>query len=125
MSKRAMEDLRATLCGELEEIARKPELGAGDLEIVHKLTDTIKNIDKIEMLDESGYSRDGDWDANIRGTYNRGSSYRGRRRDSLGRYSRADARERKHEQLEDMMRDADSDATRDAIRRCMEQIDRA
>ncbi len=125
MSKRAMEDLRATLCGELEEIARKPELGAGDLEIVHKLTDTIKNIDKIEMLDESGYSRDADWDANIRGTYNRGSSYRGRRRDSLGRYSRADARERMREQLEDMMRDADSDATRDAIRHCMEQIDRA
>ena len=58
MSKRAMEDLRATLCDELQEIARKPELGAGDLEIVHKLTDTIKNIDKIEMLDECKHPRD-------------------------------------------------------------------
>jgi hypothetical protein len=27
--------------------------------------------------------------------------------------------------LEDMMRDADDDKTREAIRRCMEQIDRA
>ena len=30
-----------------------------------------------------------------------------------------------HETLEDMMRDADDDKTREAIRRCMEQIDRA
>ena len=37
------------LCEELKEIARKGELGAGDLEIVHKLTDTIKNLYKIEM----------------------------------------------------------------------------
>ena len=43
----------------------------------------------------------------------------------MGRYSRTDAREHMHAQLEDMMRDADDDKARDAIRRCMEQIDRA
>ena len=47
-----MHELKEKLCEELKEIARKGELGAGDLEIVHKLTDTIKNLDKIEMLEE-------------------------------------------------------------------------
>ena len=61
----------------------------------------------------------------MRGTYGRGSSYRGRRRDAMGRYSRTDARDHMRAQLEDMMRDADDDKTREAIRRCMEQIDRA
>lgn len=83
-----MHELKEKLCEELKEIARKGELGAGDLEIVHKLTDTIKNLDKIEMLEEHGdYSRAGDWEADMRGTYGRGSSYRGRKRDSMGRYS--------------------------------------
>lgn len=54
-----MHELKDKLCDELEEIARKGELGAGDLEIIHKLTDTIKNIDKIEMLEDGdGYSMD-------------------------------------------------------------------
>lgn len=39
-------------------------MSAGDLEAVHKLTDTIKNIDKIEMLEADGYSNNGgDWEA--------------------------------------------------------------
>ena len=51
-----MHELKEKLCEELEEIARKPEMGAGDLELIHKLTDTVKNIDKIVMLEEGdGY----------------------------------------------------------------------
>ena len=61
-----MHELKEKLCEELKEIARKGELGAGDLEIVHKLTDTIKNLDKIEMLEEHGdYSRAGDWELSL------------------------------------------------------------
>lgn len=49
--------LKEMLCNELDEIARKGELNAGDLDTVHKLTDTIKNIYKIDCLkDENGYS---------------------------------------------------------------------
>ena len=52
-------DLKDKLCEELEEIARKPDMGPGALELIHKLTDTIKNIGKIEMLEEEGgYSRE-------------------------------------------------------------------
>ena len=110
-----MYDLKEKMCRELEEIARKPEMSAGDLEAIHKLTDTIKNIDKIEMLEEDGgYSRAGDWEADMRGTYGRGSSYRGRKRDSMGRYSRdgrmysrGDAKEHMMEQMEMLMGSAE------------------
>ena len=131
-----MYELKDKLCKELDEIARKPEMGAGDLEIVHKLTDTIKNLDKIEMLEDGGYSQAGDWEADMRGTYGRGSSYRGRKRDSMGRYSREgrggrggysrnDAKEAMMEQMEMLMDQAGSEREREAIRRCMGQLENA
>ena len=58
MSMKTLYDLKDMLCAELDEIGKKGEMSAGDLETVHKLTDTIKNIDKITMLEEGGYSRD-------------------------------------------------------------------
>ena len=58
MSKRVLYDLKDMLCAELDEIGKKGEMSAGDLETVHKLTDTIKNIDKITMLEDGGYSRE-------------------------------------------------------------------
>ena len=131
-----MHELKEKLCDELDEIARKGELGAGDLEIVHKLTDTIKNLDKIEMLEDGSYSQDGDWEMEGRSSYNRGSSYRGRKRDSMGRYSREgrggrggysrnDAKEAMMEQMEMLMDQAGSEREREAIRRCMGQLENA
>ena len=128
-----MHDLKEKLCDELEEIARKPEMGAGDLEIIHKLTDTIKNLDKIEMLEDGGYSQAGDWEMEGRGSYGRGSSYRNQRRDSRGRYSRdrgrmysrADGKEHMMEQMEMLMEQAGSEREREAIRRCMGQLENA
>ena len=102
-----MHDLKDLLCAELEDYAEKGKksgkMSMGDLESIHKLTDTVKNILKIDMLEEeSGYSEDGHYmgEGRIYGTsyesgYSErgGSSYargRGRyaRRDSMGRYSR-------------------------------------
>ena len=102
-----MHDLKDLLCAELEDYAEKGKksgkMSMGDLETVHKLTDTVKNILKIDMLEEeSGYSEDGHYmgEGRIYGTsyesgYSErgGSSYargRGRyaKRDSMGRYSR-------------------------------------
>ena len=130
MSKKAMYELRNMLCDELDELARKGDLGAGDLEIAHKLTDTIKNIDKIEMMEDDGYSRDGDylrdgdysrggdWRANMRGTYGRGSSYARRGTHYVrGHYSRADSMEHLREQINDMMRETDDDRVKEALRR--------
>nr|DAP40487.1 MAG TPA: hypothetical protein [Caudoviricetes sp.] len=124
MSKKAMYELRNMLCDELDELARKGDLGAGDLEIAHKLTDTIKNIDKIEMMEDDGYSRDGDysrggdWQADMRGTYGRGSSYARRGTHYVrGHYSRADSVEHLREQISDMMRETDDDRVKEALRR--------
>lgn len=128
MGKKAMYDLRDMLCEELDEIARKGELGTGDLEIVHKLTDTIKNIDKIETLEEGDYSgrysRGGDWDADMRGTYGRGSSYARRGTHYVrGHYSRADATENLRSQISDMMRETDDDRVKEALRRAISAME--
>ena len=80
---------------EYEEKAKKMsggKLSTQELEKIHKLTDTVKNIDKIEMLEgDEGYSEDGQYmgEGRIYGTsYARGR--RNARRDSMGRYSRDD-----------------------------------
>ena len=58
MSKYAMEQLKGKLCRELDVIAESRDLSIADLERANKLTDTIKNIYKIEMMDSGGYSND-------------------------------------------------------------------
>lgn len=138
---KALYDLKNKLQDELDEIARKPEMSSGDLETVHKLTDTIKNIDKICALEEDGgYSEAGDWEG--RGSYNRGSSYANRgkhyvrghySRDGYnnrgdysrdGGYSRHDAKEAMMEQAREMMENATTDREREAIRRFMSELGR-
>ena len=154
-----MHDLKDLLCAELEDYAEKGKksgkMSMGDLDSIHKLTDTVKNILKIDMLeDESGYSEDGAYigEGRIYGTsydgYDRGTSYargRGRyaKRDSMGRYSRDDGYMRRDgrvmrdgysredgkaymmDQLENMMEDAEKPAEKEALRRCMEALKRA
>ena len=102
-----MHDLKDLLRAELEDYAEKGKksgkMSMGDLESIHKLTDTVKNILKIDLMEsDEGYSEDGHYmgDGRIYGTsyesgYSErgGSSYargRGRyaKRDSMGRYSR-------------------------------------
>ena len=152
-----MEDLKDLLCAELEDYADKGKkankMSAGDLEAIHKLTDTVKNILKIDMLEEEmdGYSEDGTYmgEGRIYGTsyesgYSErgGSSYargRGRyaKRDSMGRYSRDDgmryrggysrddAKSYMIEQIEEMMEEAEKPAEKEALRRCMDALKRA
>ena len=154
-----MEDLKDLLCAELEDYAEKGKksgkMSMGDLDSIHKMTDTVKNILKIDLMEsDDGYSEDGAYigEGRIYGTtydgYGRGASYargRGRyaKRDSMGRYSRDDGYMRRDgrgmrdgysrddgkaymmEQLEDMMEDAEKPAEKEALRRCMEALKRA
>ena len=134
-------DLKDKLCEELEEFARKQEMGAGDLEVIHKLTDTIKNIDKICMLEEGdGYSEAVDGGGSgrgssyanrgkhyVRGHYSRDGGMNGystRRRDGRGRYSREDGRSEMMEHLE-MAMDSATEQDRDTIKRFMRQLENA
>ena len=100
MNAKAMFDLKETLCANLEQYARKDNLTRNDLDTVHMLTDTIKNVDKISMMEEEGSSYGmGRWDAN--GSYSNGmpTSYgmrmSGRRgsRDGYPDYSGTDSRD--------------------------------
>ena len=94
-----IEKIKKMLCKELDEYAMKSKLSMADIDVIHKLTDTVKNLDKIEMLeDDGGYSEARGGMRNR--SYMHGSSYdddmmyserrgRGRyaKRDSMGRYS--------------------------------------
>ena len=97
-----MIELREMLCDELENVADEGQITTGNLEIIDKLTHSIKSIDTIMAMEESGYSgrgysRNGSYGRSYgkgyEDDYSRGNSYargRGRyaRRDSMGRYSR-------------------------------------
>lgn len=78
--------IKDMLCKELEQYAQKGKLAGVELEIVWKLTDTIKNLEKIKMLSEDeGHSRDS------YGSYDDEMSHRRyAKRDNMGRYSRDD-----------------------------------
>ena len=149
-----IEKIKKMLCKELDEYAMKGKLTMADLEAVHKLTDTVKNLDKIALMseDEEGYSE-------ARGGRDRGRSYmggssydddmmyserrgRGRnaRRDSMGRYSsdmedysearmdrrysRDDAKDHLLDKMGEMMSSADEDQ-REILKDAMRKIERA
>ena len=178
-----METLKDLLCAELEDYAEKGQkankMSAGDLEAIHKLTDTVKNILKIDMMEEEmgGYSEDTDFmgEGRMYGTsyddgmsYERGTSYarrgggRGRnaKRDSMGRYSRDggmsydddmsyarggrggnrggsrgysreggysmdDGKQYMMERLGELMDEAQKPAEREALKKCMQALERA
>lgn len=135
-----MHKIKNMLCEELEEYGKKKSLSVSDVEMIHKLTDTVKNLDKIEMLEgDDGYSETYPY-------YMGGSSYsrgRGRyaKRDSMGRYSsdidddyserridrrysRDDAKDHMMHKIGEMMEDADP-KEREALKECMRAIERA
>ena len=85
-----MHKIKEMLMNEIYEYEEKAKRMSGgkistqELEKIHKLTDTVKNIDKIEMYEEMGEDMG-------ESSYARGGGRgRGRnaRRDSMGRYSR-------------------------------------
>ena len=120
---KTMESLKSMLCDELEEIVNTGRIGASDLDSVHKITDTIKNVYKIDTLKEGeysyygndGYSNDGDWRAN--GTYSRGRHY------VRGHYSNANERDMLASRMNDMMRNTSmSSEDKDTLRRAMDML---
>ena len=158
--------LKKKACNELEEYGNKSKLSYEDWKVIHLLEDTVKNINKNKMLEESeGEYSEARGGMRGRSSYMGGSSYdddmmyserrgRGRnaRRDSMGRYSREggyseesgmyrggssyarggmggmrggysrDGGDMK-ERLEEMMHEATDPKEREAIKRCMRELD--
>ena len=142
-----IQKIKKMLCKELDEYAMKQKITGGDLDMIWKLTDTVKNLDKIEML-EDGNSYDG-YSEMREYPYIGGSSYargRGRyaKRDSMGRYSsedgssyddysearmdrrysRDDAKDHMMNKLGEMMTSADEEQ-REILKDAMRKIERA
>ena len=134
-----LEKLKEALCEELDKFGKSGDITVSSLDKIHRLTDTIKNIDKIMALESEygGYSEE---------MY--GSSYaRGRRyakRDSMGRYSndggysedddysdrrmgrgysRDEATDHLMRQLGNMMEDADP-KQRETLKKWMRELER-
>lgn len=131
-----MMELRDMLCEELDKLANKGQVTSGSLELIEKLTASIHYIDEIMQMEEGGYS-------NARGRY--------AKRDSMGRYSSDNgysggmsydyandgysrdgysrdggySRDSKHmvNQLRSMMQGVSDEKTRQAIERCINQIE--
>lgn len=146
MTMQKYEELKEMLCEELEKIVEKGELSAGSLETVHKLTDTIKNVDKIEMMDDNGQSMNGHYSMAydddgmsyarrgqhyVRGHYSRDGYMKSDSMDDResyarrgGRYSRDGGRDYMMEQLGEMMSGA-SEKERDILKKAMRQLENA
>lgn len=148
-----LEKLKEALCEELDKFGKSGDITVNSLDKIHRLTDTIKNIDKIMMLEESeGYPEE-------RGrTHMGGSSYdddimyserrgRGRnaKRDSMGRYSsdggsydgddyserrtgrgysRDEATDWMMTRLGEMMSETDDPKQRETLKKCMRELER-
>lgn len=135
-------DVCEILNRELEESNEKirkagGKMSAGDLEVVDKLTHAIKSVKTtIAMIEAEGdYSRDYDgMDGNMnrRSMDNRTmrgrSNARGRtgnvRRDSMGRYSRAEAEDAMMDALEDYMETVTDPNKKREVERFMEKMGR-
>lgn len=123
-----MIEIRDMLCDELEKFAEHGEVNASAVEMIDKLSHSIKSIDTILAM--KGYSED---DMSYRGrsyargdrmdgrrSYERGNSRRGGR--SYRGYSMAEHKDKIIEQLEDMMEDADA-GTKAAIKKAIHSLE--
>ena len=116
-------EIRESLCKELETFAGR-DMSRADLETVHLITDTIKNMDKIQRMSDNGYSRSGDWEC--RGDYSRnGMDYSNGMHYVRGHYSREDGRRHLADNIDRMMYDESlSVDERDALRRAKDAMTR-
>ena len=125
-------ELKDKLMKELEEYGGGGDLSAGSLEIVDKLTHTIKNLCKIiESMDDEGssfYPIDGAYEGAYEGGSNRRGSYRGesyRRRDSMGRYARNGYSRNNDmvDKLRGMMQDAPDERSRQELQKLIGKME--
>lgn len=140
-----MEQLKQMLTKELEEIASKGKMTAGELDTVDKLTHSLKSLETIMAMGEysnEGGSYGGSYGRSYGGSYNsyeggmsnegsygrgrggnsRGGSYGGSYARNRGGRSRGYSRDNMMEELQELMEDAETEQEREAIRRCIEQM---
>lgn len=130
-----IEKIKDMLCEELNVFSEKSKLSTSDLDMIHKLSDTIKNLDKIVMLEDNDYSEtysehypyydNGSSYARrgthyVKGHYSRDNDYSERYNDG---YSRNEAKDKMMSKLGEMMNGA-NEKEREALKKAMREIER-
>lgn len=127
-----MEKILSFICDELDELERKADkdgkLSMAEMQYVDLLAHTKKNLMKAEEMsddysngyDNRGYSRRGSYGGRYEGSY-----ARGRKRDSMGRYSRnySMATDNMVDELRDMMMDAPDEHTKKEFQKFISKIE--
>lgn len=144
-----MQKIKEMLLKELQEYSKKGNISMNSLDVIHKITDTIKNIDKIEILEDDYsegmyhggmYSRDGQWKAYgsyddgssyahkgqhyVRGHYSRDNGGYSENRDSMGRYSRDESKDIMLRKFDEMLGEAKTPAEREILKKCIETMEK-
>lgn len=125
--------VKEMLCEELERVANKGELTAGSLDIVDKLTHSIRSIETIMAMNE--YEDDYSERGNSYARRNRGRSMRGGNSydgyedgNSMARnrrgYSREDNRDALISKLENMVMNTTDERMKSTIHRCINELER-
>lgn len=127
-------ELKERLCDELKEYGKKGDLDVGTLDVVDKLSRTVKNLGKIiDKYEESNYSYENGMPYTDGMSYARNGRRSGRyssarRRDSMGRYSRRGGYSMDNkemvEELRDLMNDAPDDRTRQEFQSFIDKMER-
>ena len=116
-------DVKELLHKEISKIVEKGSLTPQELDNLYKAIDVLKDICEITSMegDDGGYSERGYsmWGPNHDRYYD---IHAYRNRDSMGRYSRADAKEHMVNSLYSMMGDATSEAERGALQDCINRL---
>lgn len=131
---KSMEKLREMLCDEIDKVVDQGELTTGSLESVGKLLDAIKDLDEIVMNDhDGGYSQRGYgghimyypsemyYDGGDMGEH----SNRNMRSYRNNRYYYDDGKDHMIEQLRHMMDQTSNEKERQAIQKCIRQMEQA
>jgi hypothetical protein len=134
--------IKKLMCEELKSYENVSKVNEEVLNDIWKLTDTIKNLDKIKMLEEGGSHNSYGYDSyDDEDSYRRGRGS-GARRDSMGRYSSEDGYSERyserishrmsHDQAKDHMMQKLGEMSRVAtgeqkkiLEDCMRDLDRA
>lgn len=135
MSMKAYYELKDMLCGELDKFTKKSEINAQSLDMIDKLTHSIKSLETIIAMNE----QDGEsemypyWGGrayqNGGGMSNRRGRSNAQRRDSRGRYSnrgnysRDEARDEMLDDLREIMQDAPDEHMKSKIQRFISEIE--
>lgn len=129
MDKKVMDSVCKLIENEIERLSKQPSLDNTTLNQLHVLTDTKKNLLKIETLESGMEEPMMDGYSNRRGMSYRGGSYD----DYMGRsynmaptyhqsYDGGYSRDSAYSHLEQAMRDARSDQEREEIRNLMTRL---